>query len=231
MKGFTDLHSHFIYGLDDGARNRAVMEAMLDAAHAQGIASMFATPHATPGVQPFNHSAYMERLNEARQYCLMRGYDMELYSGAEVLYSPAIQRPVLDHELPTLADSEYVLLEFAPEIAYQELDAAICILERGGYIPILAHMERYSCLYHGKNAVKLKEYHEVSFQVNANTLITERGFFKARQIKNWFRNELIDYVASDAHDLVDRPYNMKKAYHILKRLYGANYARRLTGLK
>ena len=48
MMGFTDLHSHFVYGVDDGARTRADMEAMLDAAYADGIVSMFATPHITP---------------------------------------------------------------------------------------------------------------------------------------------------------------------------------------
>ena len=44
MKGFRDIHSHFVYGVDDGARTREDMEAMLDAAHADGIASLVSTP-------------------------------------------------------------------------------------------------------------------------------------------------------------------------------------------
>lgn len=38
MSGFTDIHAHFVYGMDDGAQNRTDMKAMLDAAHADGIA-------------------------------------------------------------------------------------------------------------------------------------------------------------------------------------------------
>ena len=38
MKGFTDIHAHFVYGVDDGAQTRQDMEAMLDAAHADKVA-------------------------------------------------------------------------------------------------------------------------------------------------------------------------------------------------
>ena len=34
MSGFTDYHAHFVYGVDDGARTREEMFAMLDAAAA-----------------------------------------------------------------------------------------------------------------------------------------------------------------------------------------------------
>lgn len=44
MNGFSDIHSHFLYDIDDGAKTREDMEAMLDAANADGIASLFATP-------------------------------------------------------------------------------------------------------------------------------------------------------------------------------------------
>lgn len=230
MMGFTDLHSHFVYGVDDGARTRADMEAMLDAAYADGIVSMFATPHITPGIQPFDFERYYDHLEEARNYCYRRGYPLNLYTGAEVLYTPALQRHALEHDLPALANSDHVLIEFVPSVAYQEMDSALSLMERGGYIPVIAHVERYDCLFHGKNAAKLKEHYDVRYQVNANTVLTDRGFFKTRQIRKWFQNELIDYVASDAHDVQRRPYRMKKAYCALKTLYRERYVRRLTGL-
>ena len=55
------------------------------------------------------------------------------------------------------------------------------------------------CLHAGKTAVKLKERHDVLYQVNANTLLTERGYFRTRRMERWFREGLVDYVASDAH--------------------------------
>ena len=53
MSGFTDYHAHFVYGVDDGARTREEMVAMLDAAAADGVTRLFATSHSTPGMEPF----------------------------------------------------------------------------------------------------------------------------------------------------------------------------------
>ena len=50
MSGFTDYHAHFVYGVDDGARTREEMFAMLDAAAADGVTRLFATSHSTPGM-------------------------------------------------------------------------------------------------------------------------------------------------------------------------------------
>ena len=50
-----------------------------------------------------------------------------------------------------------MLVEFVPEIGYSEMDGAIGVLRRAGYAVILAHVERYRCLYSWKNAAKLRE--------------------------------------------------------------------------
>lgn len=231
MNGFVDIHSHFIYGIDDGAKTRAEMETMLDAAHADSVVSLFATPHVTPGVKPFNEGAYASRLEEARRYCRERGYGMQLYAGAELLYTPALERHAIEHRLPTLGDSEFVLIEFVPDVGYAEMEGALAQLNRCGYIPIVAHIERYECLYRGKSAAKLKEGCDVRYQVNANTVVTEQGFFRRRKIESWFAAGLVDFVASDAHDARRRKTNMRKAYRMLKQKYGPEQAERLTGLR
>ena len=92
IEGFADIHSHFLYGIDDGARTRQEMEAMLDAAHEDGICRLYATPHAVLGVRPFDAGMCAQRLEEAREYCRQRGYGMQLYMGAELMYTPALER-------------------------------------------------------------------------------------------------------------------------------------------
>lgn len=90
IKGFTDIHAHFLYDLDDGAKNQREMEAMLDAAHREGIATLYATPHTTPGVQPFDGALYTQRLEEARSYCRKKGYEVRLNTGAETYAHPPL---------------------------------------------------------------------------------------------------------------------------------------------
>ena len=231
MKGFVDIHSHFIYGLDDGAKTRRDMETMLDAAHADGVVSLFATPHVTPGVKPFDDAAYASRLREARRYCKERGYEMQLFSGAEILYTPVLPQYAGEHGLPTLGDSNFVLLEFVPGVELRELESALALMERSGYRPILAHIERYSCLHRGRTAAKLKQRYNVRYQLNANTILTRQSFFRARKIRSWLKAGLVDFVASDAHDLNRRGSKMRRAYRALKQQYGQRQAERLTGLR
>ena len=226
---FSDIHSHFVYGMDDGAQTAQEMEAMLDAAAADGVGRLIATPHMTPGVQPFHEERFWRHLLEARAYCQICRYSLNLYAGAEVLYTPALEHYMSSHALPTLANSQNVLLEFTPTIPFAEIAAAVDLLERNGYIPILAHVERYKALS-GLNIYRLKEQSSALYQVNCSTVIDGEGLFKDMQLSRWFRDELIDYVASDSHNCQARKTRMKKAYTILSKRFGVEYARRLVGM-
>lgn len=230
MRGFTDIHSHFLYGIDDGAQTKAQMEAMLDAAYADGISSIFATPHTTPGIYPVDCVLLRQRLAEANAYCRMKRYAIELHAGAEVLYTPAIERHVIEGRLPTLSDSADVLLEFVPDIAFQEMKAAVDMLARSGYRTILAHVERYDCLYHGSNIYRLKEECGVQYQMNCGPVLKGKGFIKEHYMHSWLRREVIDFIATDSHDTSKRPSRMKEAYAALRRRYRKTYVDRLFGL-
>ena len=122
--GFADIHSHFLYGVDDGAQTQHEMEAMLDAAQANGITELYATPHAMLGVRPFDSELCARRLEEAREYCQRRGYPMAIHAGAELLYTPALQRFVLERQLPVLGNSSLVLIEFVPHISVHDIEEA-----------------------------------------------------------------------------------------------------------
>src|SRR5438034_4193481 len=43
--GFVDLHSHVLYGLDDGAPDEATAVAMLDGLTSLGVTEQCVTPH------------------------------------------------------------------------------------------------------------------------------------------------------------------------------------------
>ena len=216
MTGFTEIHAHFVYGVDDGPRTRREMEVMLDAAYADGIGELFATPHV--------------HLEEARAYCRQRGYEMRLHRGAELMYTPAMERFALEKRLPTLGDSPLALLEFVPEVSMRDMREAIGLMERSGYTAVLAHVERYNCLFVGKNAWKLKEERDVRYQLNAGTAIGGKGFLRDAVIRRWLREGLIDYVASDAHNCASRPFRMREACASLRRNYGQELAARVTGM-
>ena len=125
MSGFTDYHAHFVYGVDDGARTREEMFAMLDAAAADGVTRLFATSHSTPGMEPFPRDVYQRHLDFARAYCAEKGYDLMLESGSELLYTPAAAYAAAEHSLVTLGGTDWVLLEFVPDVAAAEVETAL----------------------------------------------------------------------------------------------------------
>ena len=67
MSGFTDYHAHFVYGVDDGARTREEMFAMLDAAAADGVTRLFATSHSTPGMDSRNKEGRSKGIQAGRR--------------------------------------------------------------------------------------------------------------------------------------------------------------------
>lgn len=224
----TDMHAHFVYGMDDGAQSVQEMYAMLDMAQENHVTDLFATSHSTPGMRHFRESTYQERLREAAAYCRRMGYPIRLYTGTEILYTPALANYMEQKLLRTLGGSNTVLLEFVPHISFKDMEEALSLLQYYGYAVVLAHVERYSCLYSGARIRRVKEKYGVRLQVNSSTVIDGVGFFKTRRIHRWFKERLIDFVSSDMHNCDTRPNRMAEAVEILKTRYGSKYARRLT---
>ena len=159
MSGFTDYHAHFVYGVDDGAQTREEMYAMLDAAAADGVRHLFATSHSTPGMERFPQEVYDRHLALARAYCTQKGYDLKLEHGSELLYTPAAGYAAAQHQLLTLGDTDWVLLEFVPNITAKEMEAALREITGAGYRILVAHIERYPCLaQHGLLARLHEQY-------------------------------------------------------------------------
>jgi protein-tyrosine phosphatase len=128
-----------------------------------------------------------------------------------------------------MGDSDCVLIEFMPNVKIGEIGEAVSMAEDAGYVPIVAHVERYACLYAGRSLYRLKKEHEVRFQVNCGTVLGGMGFLKTGRIRRWFADGLIDYVATDMHDRKTRRCRMEEAVQVLEERYGREYARRLTG--
>lgn len=226
---YRDIHAHFVYGVDDGAKTAQDMRDMLDEAYLGGIKVLYATSHSTPGIDHFPGEVYMAHLEEAQAYCAEKGYDIRLYQGAEILYTPALKNHLERHPLMTMGDSDCVLVEFVPDVSFSELEEAVSLLENAGYTPILAHVERYACLF-SPRIYRLKREHSVRYQVNCGTLVKKGfGFFKRWQFRRWFKKKLIDYVASDMHDIKARRNRMGAAARALDQYCSRAYIARMMG--
>ena len=229
-RGFTDIHHHILYGMDDGAQNVKEMRAMLRNAAEDGIARIIATPHVTPGIERFDREQYDLALEEARAFCEEEKLGIEIHEGAEILYSGPTCHFLADGRVPTMAGTEFVLVEFSPDIRYDKLHEALVELQHSGYLPIIAHVERYYCLQrHPSRLQELKRELDVYYQVNCASIIKQKDFLTRRFIKKMLAWDQVDILGTDSHHAsMSRTVNMREAWLTLKKEFGGEYANALT---
>jgi len=198
--GYTDLHTHILPAMDDGARDFDAAWEMLRAEKRNGVERVALTPHFYPQkTSPADFLAQRQQAYEA----LLPGYDGEtmpqLRLGAEVRYTPLLTE--MDLRELTLGNSDYLLLELPDRQIPTYVEQVVEVMRGQGITPILAHIDR--CLYFQAEPHRLEKL----IQVGALAQIDESAFRnrKAGAFANaCFRSGLAHILASDAHDLTDR---------------------------
>lgn len=227
----TDIHQHLLWGMDDGPADAQTMQDMLWAAHRQGIDKIAATPHACPGVQPFDLQLYHQRLAEAQRYCDENHLGIQLLTGAEIAWTYHTVEALRRKQVPTLAGTNYALIELWHNVTWSEVQSAAEQLLRAGFTPVFAHVERYRCFtWQPGKAIELKEKLPVCYQVNASTVLAQRGLAAKHFLSRMLRDRVIDFIASDAHDCHFRPQCLQEAYRILQKKSDPEYAKVLVKL-
>ena len=224
---FTDLHHHLIFGIDDGAQSEQEMQQMINIACQDGIKQLVATAHMLPGIRQFPYEVYLSRLQAANAYCQSNNLPLKVYAGAEVYYTEETVRLLAQGQVLTLAGHRIVLVEFSPHTPYDEIEKAVRKIGNTGYEVILAHAERYQCLRKIDKVHSLRNLYGVQIQVNANTVITNKGLFSGLWLKKMFAENAIDIIATDSHDTTVRRSCMAKAYAEIAGRYDEALAKKL----
>ncbi len=216
MEHYTDIHSHILPGVDDGAADMEMTMEMVGMAYRQGVRAMIATPHYYPGHVKYAKE-YVDDVFQKTVSAVKESYgDFTLLLGNEIYYREGAQEKIRNKRIHTMADTPYLLLEFSPGAHINVLHGAVRNCVEEGYYPILAHIERYQCLWKNEKAVKELVRMGAYMQVNAENF-TE-GLFSAQ--RRWClklaREGLMHFIGSDSHNTNDRCPNLKQAADYLK---------------
>ena len=222
---YTDIHQHLLWGIDDGAKDAAAMGEMIRASKEQNVLKICATPHACPGFVPFDMGIYNERISEARQ----NPHGVEIMSGAEIAWTYQTPQALRKGLAPTLNGTDYALIELWHEISWQEVADAAREINRAGFIPVFAHIERYRCfVWQPEKALALKNDLSVAYQMNASTVLDKNGLMVSRFVRRMLDERAIDAVASDSHDTDFRPQRLEAAIKLISEKWGADYAQTIS---
>lgn len=117
-----------------------------------------------------------------------------------------------------MSGSRYVLTEFRTSDEKSYIRERVQALIRKGYYPIIAHVERYhSVVKNGLDFIDELRDMGAYIQMNADSIIGEDGFMIKRFCKKVIKEEMLDFVGSDGHDLARRTPHIGKCYDKLKK--------------
>lgn len=200
-----DIHMHLLPGVDDGAATPEMSLDMIRAAQAEGIRAILITPH-SDCISPRELSHAWSELRDAMNRA---GVSMPLYPGCEVACSVPRMDSILEKldtgYYPTINGTKYVLTEFSPYILPQ--NARICLrrLLDSGYLPVIAHAERYRELISDTDFYPRQHNLGCLIQCNAYSFAQESNPLILAGARRLLREGLVDFLGTDAHRSNHRP--------------------------
>ncbi len=221
-----DIHTHILPGVDDGAQNMQEALSLCRLAWDSGTRAMILTPHYR-GIYKPSPEILQAAFRNFQQTLKKELPKMNLYLGCEVRFVDDIGQKLESGNIHCMADSRYVLLEFAPTAFRPQIISGIIQCLSVGKVPIIAHAERYNTFRNDPTLVddvlKMGAY----IQLNADSVMGKHGFFVKRFCHKLLKAEKVHFIASDAHDLKYRPPKLIRCYHRICKKYGETYAKRL----
>lgn len=206
-----DFHSHILPNIDDGSRSLNETINILKEAQKAGFTKVISTSHYIEGYYETSEEERTKLLNEVKE----NFRDMELYLGNEIYITNQMSNLISEKKASTINNSKYVLFELPMNTKSMEVKEVVFRLMEKGYIPIIAHPERYK--YVKENIEYVRELADmgVLFQSNYGSSIGMYGKKAQKTQKKLLEEGLIHFFGSDVHT-VEQVYT--KMPKILKKL-------------
>ena len=214
-----DLHTHLLYGIDDGCKSLEEAITLIKKMRDAGTKEIIITPHY------INHSKFQcnnhdkakildDLLNEVEKQKI----DIKIYLGNEVFYTRHFLELLKKKEICTLNNSRYLLFEFPLNNYNQGLAENISKIISKGYVPVLAHPERYRVFLDTPDLIEEFLRMGVLMQGNYTSLFGKYGRGPKKLLKYYIKKGWISFLGSDTH----RDYNCnlkrleRKLHHLNK---------------
>ncbi len=211
-----DIHSHIIFGVDDGPSTITQSLNMVKEAERLGISLIVASPH-------YHETVFdLERVEDNYQELLYRArdYNVTINLGYEVFVNPINQLLIKNRKKLSMSKSGIILFEFPFNASPQKCVEMVCKIRLQKIIPVIAHIER--------NRVFLNKFeYFVAFikagcyiQLDAASIVGVYGFKIKEFSKKLLQMNFVDMVASNAHCAEDYVSWYTQAYNNVSQWVG-----------
>ena len=221
--GYTDIHTHILPGVDDGSISLEQSMLMLHKAFDEDIRRIYLTPHYIPGRRNASKEHRLTAFEELRAQALKELPDLELYLGNEIYYRENALSDLKAGEAFTMADTDYVLLEFDIHSDYKILQKAVKQFTEAGYKPILAHIERYRTFFSDRTMDRLLSS-GIYIQSNAEFFLDKE---KEKDAMDMLSSDRIHILGSDVHNTGQRRQRIGEAREKIRETLGEETMERI----
>lgn len=198
--GYVDLHSHVLFGLDDGSPDPTTSVAMLDALAALGVTEQCVTPHqkAAQYMPPWDRVETTFTALEA----LRKPTHPVLRLGAENMWDDVFYTRSTTGQVPHYRGSSAFLVEISPSLMPVGMADRLFKFRREGKLPVLAHPERYAALWDDAGLVESLR-RVCAFVVDLGAVAGFHGKRETKAARHLLEKGLVHAVATDAHQVGD----------------------------
>lgn len=204
----VDIHSHLIYGVDDGVVNLEESINLIKDASNNGYKTLVITPHyiedsiySSPAIE---NSKIILKIEEE---LLLQNIDVKVHLGNEVMLSNNVLELLEKKEISTLNNSRYLLIELSETMNHDYIIDKIDTLLSKDIVPIIAHPERYDFI--DLNQCKEFVNQGALLQMNLGSLLGTYGKHVKKRARLLIKNNLIYLVGSDTHRKDNFSYLLK----------------------
>jgi len=197
----VDIHSHLLPGIDDGVKTITEAVEIIKRFKILGYSKLITTPHVISDSYPNNKQIITKKLQDVKEALQDNNIEIILEAGAEYYVDMEFLELIENDELIPFME-HYILFETSYLSKPIILEHAINLIIKKGYIPVMAHPERYIYLHHNIQLYKELKLQGVLFQVNIKSLQNRYKTIYKVAIK-LINLGLVDFVGSDVHRMSD----------------------------
>lgn len=198
----TDVHSHILFDVDDGSNNIEESIELLKKLKSIGFNNVILTPHYIEGSDYCSlNPEKKEKLEILKNELNKNNIDINIYLGNEIFINDNIVKSINDGKIYPINNSKYVLIELPFHNQILNLDDILFEINHAGFIPILAHPERYSYFQDNYKVVDLLKENGVLFQANYSSILGYYGKQSQKLLKYMLKKKYIDYLGTDIHHI------------------------------
>lgn len=210
-----DIHSHILNNVDDGSNSLENTIDILRKAEQANFTDIILTPHYIEGYYENTKIKIKRNINKLKKEVYKEDIITQLYQGNEILLTENTPQLLTNSKISTLANSRYILFELPFSNRILNLPQIIYEIKVNGYIPILAHPERYTYIQENPNNIIEIIKYGILIQSNYGSFTGQYGKTVKQTAEILLENNLIHFLGTDTHR---QGYIYENIKIILKRL-------------